>query len=74
MSSVSKGIYRHYKGGLYRVIGVAKHSETLDDVVIYECMYKDPTSKTWVRPVSVWNEKLSFDGKIVKRFTFVRKK
>ena len=40
MKKVSKGIYKHYKGGFCRVCGVAKHSETLEDMVIYECMYK----------------------------------
>lgn len=74
MKKVSKGIYKHYKGGLYRVCSVAKHTETLKDMVIYECMYENPTSMIWVRPASMWSEKVAFEGKMVNRFTFISKK
>ena len=47
-------LYRHYKNKPYKVLGEAKHSETLEDVVIYECLYENPTSKLWVRPKAMF--------------------
>ncbi|MEI6326516.1 MAG: DUF1653 domain-containing protein [Candidatus Roizmanbacteria bacterium] len=66
------GIYRHYKGGLYRLISVAKHSETLEDMVVYEALYDKPLGKFWVRPLTMWSEKVKYEGKEVARFQFVR--
>ena len=60
------GIYRHYKGKTYEVIGMAKHSETLDDLVVYRALYGD--MKMWVRPVSMWNEVVDTPNGKVKRF------
>jgi hypothetical protein len=66
------GIYRHSKTqNLYRVIGVAKHSETLEELVVYECLYDNPESKLWVRPRTMFTEEITIDGKTVPRFTFV---
>ena len=66
------GVYRHYKGNLYRLIAVGKHSETLEDMVIYQALYGD--GKYWVRPASMWDELVQGpDGKMVKRFTWIRK-
>jgi hypothetical protein len=48
-------IYKHYKGNLYTVIALGKHSETLEDMVIYQSIDK---KHTWVRPMSMWNEKI----------------
>ena len=62
-------IYKHYKGGLYRVICIAKHSETLEDLVIYEALYDNPDSKLWARPMNVFIGKVVVDGKEVERFT-----
>ncbi|MSR78684.1 MAG: DUF1653 domain-containing protein [Candidatus Taylorbacteria bacterium] len=70
---IKLGIYKHFKGGRYRVLGVAKHSETLEDVVVYEALYKNDLSKLWVRPVAVFNEKVEVNGKKVSRFRFVSK-
>ena len=56
------GKYRHFKGGLYEVVGVGKHSETLEELVAYKHFGED---KLWFRPISMWNELV--DGK--KRFT-----
>ena len=64
---IKKGIYRHYKGGRYEVIGVAKHSETLEEMVVYRALYGE--GGLWVRPASMWNEWVEKDGQKVLRFT-----
>lgn len=66
---IKKGIYRHFKGNMYEVLGTALHSETVEEMVIYKALYGE--GKTWVRPSSMWNEEVEFDGKKVKRFMFV---
>ena len=68
MSSIPLGVYRHYKGNLYEVIGFAKHSETLEDMVIYKALYGE--RGTWVRPLSMWENPIEVDGRVVKRFQF----
>ncbi len=66
------GKYQHSKtGNYYRVIGVAKHSETLEDLVIYETLYDNPRSKLWVRPKKMFLERVEFEDKKVPRFRFV---
>lgn len=68
------GIYRHSKtGNLYRVLGLAKHSETKEDLVIYECLYENPLSKLWVRPKKMLLEEVLINGKTLPRFQFVEK-
>jgi hypothetical protein len=63
---IAPGIYRHYKGGRYEVIGMAKHSETLEDMVVYKALYGE--GGLWVRPASMWEELVDVGGSIVKRF------
>ena len=63
------GVYRHYKGNLYEVVGFAIHSETLEDMVIYKALYGD--MKTWVRPLSMWSELIEAGDKKVSRFSAV---
>lgn len=65
------GIYKHYKGKLYRVISVAKHSETLEDLVVYEALYENTTSRLWVRPLTMFSENVAIDGKKIPRFEFL---
>lgn len=66
------GIYRHYKtGNLYRVIGVGKHSETLEYLVVYEALYENKLSKLWVRPLAMFEELVEWKGAKVLRFTFI---
>lgn len=66
------GKYQHSKtGNYYNVIGIAKHSETLEDLVVYECLYKNSKSKLWVRLVKMFLEKVEIDGRKVPRFKFV---
>ncbi len=67
------GIYKHSKtGNLYKVIGVGKHSETLEDVVVYEALYDNPKSKLWVRPVAMFTEVVDTPEGKKLRFTFER--
>ena len=61
-----EGLYRHYKGGVYRVVCLAHHSETLEDMVVYEPI--DGQTGVWVRPASMWNEDVVVDGVVKKRF------
>ena len=63
------GKYRHFKGNEYEVIGVAKNSETLEEMVVYRALYGD--KELWVRPAAMWNETVERDGKIFKRFEFI---
>ena len=69
MSHIPLGIYRHYKGNEYEVIGFSKHSETLEDMVIYKTLYGD--GGTWVRPLSMWDNPIEINGKTVKRFEYI---
>ncbi len=65
------GVYRHYKGKDYRVLGVCKHSETLEELVYYECLYDNPNGQFWVRPQAMFEGELEVDGVRRKRFTLV---
>ncbi len=71
MSQVKPGVYRHYKNKLYRVHFVAKHSETLEDLVIYETLYDNDTSRYWARPLAMFTEMVEVDGRMVPRFEYV---
>lgn len=71
MDKIKKSLYRHYKGNLYEVIAFAKHSETLEDLVIYQDV--NNPEKVWARPASMWNDIVDYDGKAVKRFQPVEK-
>lgn len=67
------GIYKHSKtGNLYRVHFVAKHSETLEDMVVYETLYENPKSKFWIRPLSMFEDLVEIGGKKIQRFVLVR--
>lgn len=66
---MKKGIYKHFKGNKYEVLTTAIHSETLEEMVVYKALYGD--EKIWVRPKSMWNEQVEFEGKIVKRFEYI---
>jgi len=67
------GIYKHYKNAnLYKVIALAKDSDTLKDIVVYEALYPNPLSRVWVRPYFEWIEEVTDkEDKKVSRFTFV---
>lgn len=59
----------HYKGNKYKVLCTAKHSETLEEMVVYQALYG--SGDIWVRPLSMWDEEVLIDGKKVKRFQLV---
>ena len=61
-----RGVYRHFKGNLYELVDVAKHSETLEDMVVYRALYGE--GGLWVRPLSMWNEYVEYEGGRVRRF------
>lgn len=65
---IKKGIYRHFKGNKYKVLCLAKDSETLEDSVVYQALYGD--GQIWVRPAQMWNETVDFNGEKVKRFEY----
>lgn len=67
------GRYKHYKGKEYRAISIAKHSETLEDMVIYEALYDNSESKVWVRPKKMFEENVEVDKKTVPRFKYIGK-
>ena len=73
-SSIPTGIYQHYKGQKYFVLGVARHSETLEELVVYVALYENERSALWVRPLRMFQDEVEVDGKMVKRFREVAKK
>ena len=58
--------YRHFKGNIYRVLHIAKHSETLEDMIVYQAMYGE--RGIWVRPKTMFEETIERDGKVIRRF------
>ena len=65
------GRYRHFKGMEYEVLFVAKHSETLEDMVVYRALYGEGT--VWVRPAAMFLETVEREGKTLPRFTYIGK-
>ncbi len=63
------GRYRHYKGKEYEVIGLAKHSETLEELVVYRALYGE--GQVWVRPLKMFIEEVEVDGNKIARFIYV---
>lgn len=61
-------LFKHYKNKPYKFRGIAKHSETLEDMVIYETLYDNPNGRIWVRPKGMFFEMIELDGKTVPRF------
>ena len=66
MNLPKKGIYRHFKGNRYELVDFARHSETTELMVVYRALYGE--GELWVRPLSMWSEKLVRDGKTYTRF------
>lgn len=74
MNDLKLGKYQHYKGGLYEVIGVAHHSETLEEMVVYRALYDSKefgNNSMWVRPKAMFMENVIVDGKEVPRFKLI---
>lgn len=72
MVDITPGRYRHFKGNEYEVLGVARHSETLEDMVVYRALYGD--GGLWVRPAAMWSEPVEKDGYRGPRFVPVEDK
>jgi len=74
MAEVKLGKYKHYKGGQYKVIGVARHSETLEELVIYQALYNSDefgNNALWTRPKAMFLETVVINGKKMPRFEFI---
>lgn len=72
--NIKTGKYLHYKGKEYEVIGLAKHSETLEDLVVYKALYKSEEfgeNVLWVRPATMFLEKVLIEGKEISRFEYL---
>ncbi|MCZ6828453.1 MAG: DUF1653 domain-containing protein [Gammaproteobacteria bacterium] len=67
--ALKPGRYRHFKGGEYQVIDIARHSETGEDMVVYRPLYGE--AKLWVRPLTMFLEQVEKDGETVPRFSLV---
>ena len=70
MEQLKPGIYRHFKGNMYELVGIAKHSETLEPMVVYRALYGE--GGLWVRPAHMWSEQVERDGYKGPRFSFVK--
>ena len=75
MTELKLGKYEHYKGKQYEVIGLARHSETLEELVIYKALYDSEefgNNTLWARPKSMFLENINIDGKEIPRFRYIR--
>jgi len=68
IENIKAGVYRHYKGPLYDVIGLARHSETGEQLVVYRPQYGE--RGLWVRPLTMFMENVDIDGRTVPRFEY----
>ena len=68
-TEIELGLYQHYRGNKYRVIGLCRHSETLEELVVYQALYGD--YGLWVRPKDMFFETLMVDGEKKNRFTYL---
>jgi hypothetical protein len=68
--SVELGYYKHFKGNIYQVIGIGKHSESGEEMVVYKGLYDGPHGygAIWLRPVAMFEETIERDGKTMRRF------
>lgn len=69
MPDFKPGRYRHFKGNEYELLYLARHSETLEDMVVYRALYGE--GGLWVRPARMWNETVERDGVTCPRFTYI---
>lgn len=70
---IVRGKYQHYKGKFYKVLGLAHHSETLEELIVYECLYPNKLGRLWVRPKKMFLGEVEIDGEKRPRFKFVKK-
>ena len=69
MEELKPGRYRHFKGKEYRLLALAKHSETLESMVVYQALYGE--KGLWVRPAAMWSETVEREGYSGPRFTYI---
>ena len=69
LPDITPVLYRHFKGKSYRLLYVARHSETLEPIIVYQALYGE--HGVWVRPASMWNETVEHEGKTVPRFEYI---
>ncbi|HZW49712.1 MAG TPA: DUF1653 domain-containing protein [Bacillota bacterium] len=69
MDEIKPGRWQHFKGNEYEVLYLAKHSETLESMVVYRALYGE--CGVWVRPAAMWNETIERNGIQYKRFTYI---
>ncbi len=69
--TLKTGKYKHYKGKEYEVIGIARHSETLEELVVYRALYQNEGENLWVRPLKMFLEEVEIEGKKMPRFEFL---
>lgn len=69
MEPLKPGRYRHFKGGEYELIGTAKHSETLEPMVVYRALYGE--GGLWVRPAAMWTEQVEREDYSGPRFVYI---
>ena len=65
------GKYKHYKGNLYEVLGISRHSETLEELVVYKALYQTEGENLWVRPIKMFTETIEINGEHILRFQFI---
>jgi hypothetical protein len=70
MSDLPLGLYQHYKGNFYQVIGLCRHSETEEKLVVYQALYGD--YGLWVRPLNLFLETVEINGQVLPRFKFIK--
>lgn len=70
MEIPAKGVYRHFKGNEYELLGFVRHSETQEEMVLYRALYGD--GGVWVRPLPMWSERVVRDGYDGPRFAWIR--
>lgn len=68
---IKPGRYQHYKGNFYEVVDEVHHSETLEELVLYKTLYKNPIGEFWVRPLEMFMEDIEVDGKKLPRFRYI---
>ena len=66
---MKKGKYQHYKGHLYELVDIARHSETLEDMVVYRQLYGE--FGLWVRPAAMFFEQVEIEGQVIPRFKYL---
>ena len=72
MENIKPGsIFEHYKGKKYKVHGMVRHSETLEEMVYYECLYENELGRMWVRPVELFTSTVEIDGRQLERFRYI---